>query len=278
MTTTTPGGDALLTVGQTAEECGVTVRALHHYDQIGLLRPGVRSWSGYRLYDADDRARLHHIVLLRRLGLSLTEVAEALDALGADGAALAEHLRRRREAVVAEIGELHRLVDVIDHEIRRYDAMTQDDDTQGAPAPGGTSTEQLREIFGEAWDEHEGYQAEAEQRWGQTPQWQQSTERHARMTPEDWQAVKAEGDALEADLARAMADGESPGGERAMDLAERHRRSIEVHYDCPHAFHVQLGQMYVADPRFTSHYDQRHPGLAQWLADAIRANAARHEA
>nr|WP_277628409.1 TipAS antibiotic-recognition domain-containing protein [Arsenicicoccus dermatophilus] len=136
----------------------------------------------------------------------------------------------------------------------------------------------LQEIFGQAWDEHEGYQAEAEQRWGDTPQWEQAQARQAGMTKADWADVKAESDALERDLAAALAAGEDPGSDVAAVLAERHRAAIGRHYDCPHTFHVRLAEMSVADERFRSHYEERHPGLAQWLHEAIVSNAARHGA
>ncbi len=69
----------LLKVGELAKRTGLTVRALHHYDSIGLLRPSERSDSGYRLYSRDDVARLHGIQTLRRAGLSLADVALLLD-------------------------------------------------------------------------------------------------------------------------------------------------------------------------------------------------------
>ncbi len=69
----------LLKVGELARRTGLTVRALHHYDSIGLLRPTGRSDSGYRLYSRDDVARLHGIQTLRRMGLSLADVAQQLD-------------------------------------------------------------------------------------------------------------------------------------------------------------------------------------------------------
>ncbi len=68
-----------LKVGELAKRTGLTVRALHHYDSIGLLRPTGRSDSGYRLYSRDDVARLHGIQTLRRMGLSLADVAQLLD-------------------------------------------------------------------------------------------------------------------------------------------------------------------------------------------------------
>ncbi|AKT51157.1 transcriptional regulator [Arsenicicoccus sp. oral taxon 190] len=254
-----------LTVGQVAETYGVTVRTLHHYDQIGLLSPSERSHSGYRLYTADDLERLQHVVVYRRLGFPLEEVAELLadvEARGSDGAA--EHLRRQRAAVMTRLDEMRDLVRAIDDALER--TMTK------KPA----TTEDLKQLFGDGY--HEDYQAEAEQRWGDTPQWRQSQERQASMTKDDWAAVKADTEALERDLAAAVRAGEPTDGDVAAELAERHRRSIEVHYDCPHAFQVKLAEMYLADPRFTQHYEDLHAGLAQWLHDAIVSNAARHGA
>ncbi|TPG10254.1 MerR family transcriptional regulator [Rhodanobacter glycinis] len=68
----------LLTVGELARRCGMTVRALHHYDAIGLLQPASRSGAGYRLYARADIERLHRIQALRQLGLSLTDIGTAL--------------------------------------------------------------------------------------------------------------------------------------------------------------------------------------------------------
>lgn len=68
-----------LKVGELARRTGLTVRALHHYDSIGLLRPSARSDSGYRLYNQNDVARLHVIQALRRMGLALADVAKLLD-------------------------------------------------------------------------------------------------------------------------------------------------------------------------------------------------------
>ncbi|WP_409483888.1 MerR family transcriptional regulator [Arsenicicoccus dermatophilus] len=264
MTTTTTVPRQLLTVGQVSETYGVTVRTLHHYDQVGILRPSERSTAGYRLYTEDDLERLQHVVVYRRLGFSLGEVARLLADVDAQGSeAAVAHLRRQREVVRTRLAEMRDLVRAIDRAMER--AMN---DTPATPRD-------LQEIFGQAWDEHEGYQAEAEQRWGDTPQWAQAQGRQAGMTKADWAAVKAESDALERDLAAALAAGEDPGSDAAAALAERHRAAIERHYDCPHAFQVKLAQMYVADERFRSHYDERHPGLAQWLHDAIVANAAR---
>ena len=69
----------LLKVGELARRSGITVRTLHYYDNIGLLIPSARSDSGYRLYNRADIARLHHILALRRMGVTLAEVGAILE-------------------------------------------------------------------------------------------------------------------------------------------------------------------------------------------------------
>ena len=71
-----------LKVGELARRTGLTVRTLHHYDEIGLLKPSLRSEAGHRLYDEDDIARLQKIVSLRQLGFSLEEIRACLDRPG----------------------------------------------------------------------------------------------------------------------------------------------------------------------------------------------------
>ncbi len=248
-----------LTVGQVAETFGVTVRTLHHYDEIGLLHPSERSHAGYRLYTGDDLQRLGTVVLYRRLGFPLEEIGELLEA---DGSQVVDHLRRQRDAVTARLAEMTDLVESIDHALE----VVMNDQ----PA----TTEDLKEIFGEGYQEE--YQDEAERRWGDTTAWRQSQERTARFTKEDWARVKQETEAFEAAVGAAVRDGVPADGDRAAELAERHRASIEVFYDCDHAFQVCLGQMYLSDPRFSEHYEEIAPGAAQWLHDAIVANARRH--
>jgi DNA-binding transcriptional MerR regulator len=66
-------------VGELAEATGITVRTLHHFDVIGLLRPTERSAAGHRLYTADDLRRLYRVLALRHLGMPLAEIAQSLD-------------------------------------------------------------------------------------------------------------------------------------------------------------------------------------------------------
>ena len=122
---------------------------------------------------------------------------------------------------------------------------------------------------------------EAEQRWGKT-RWgdnsacKQSQRRTAKYTKQDWVKLKAEADEGLRAFADAMRAGTAAGSPAAMDLAEAHREYISRwFYDCDHDTHRGLAQMYVADPRFSKLYEDVPPGLAQYVHDAIVANAAR---
>lgn len=122
------------------------------------------------------------------------------------------------------------------------------------------------------------YADEARARWGQTEAFRQSQRRAASYTPSDWEEIKQQTNALEARVAAAMREGWPPESAIAMDLAEAHRELLSHwFYDCSPELHCSLGSMYVDDPRFTAHYDERAPGLAAYLCAAIHANADRVE-
>ena len=250
-----------LTVGQVAERFGVTVRTLHHYDEIGLLSPAGRSPAGYRLYGEADLVRLQHLVVYRRLGFSLEDVAVLLDDPDADVGA---HLRRQRDAVTSRLDELTDLVVAIDRALEAHMsgiALTHDE---------------LRELFGEQYAENfDDYQREAQQRWGDTDAWKQSQERTARYTKEDWEQIKAEGDALNDAFVAAKRAGQPATSPRAMETAEAHRQHITSRfYDCPPEQHRCVASLYVTDERFTATFEELEPGLAQYVYDAICANTA----
>lgn len=245
------------TVGQLADRTGVTVRTLHHYDAIGLLTPRHRSPADYRLYDATDLERLQQIVLYRRLELPLEQIAVLLD--GPDDPA--EHLRRQRRALTTRRDELDQLVAAIDRALERT--------MNHRPATDAERTE----LFGEGFHDE---QTEAEARWGDTDAWHQSAARTRRYSKADWAAVKAENDAVNAAYVAAKRAGVAADSEEAMAIAERARTQInDRFYECSHEFHRGLGEMYVADPRFTATYDALEPGLAVFVRDAILANADR---
>ncbi|WP_353952651.1 MerR family transcriptional regulator [Knoellia sp. S7-12] len=255
----TTGVDELLTVGQVAQTFGVTVRTLHHYDEVGLLSPSERSRAGYRLYTPDDLERLATIVTYRRLDLPLDEVAALLRG---DGSTL-EHLRRQRDAVMDKVEELHGLIDAIDRALER--------EMNEQPA----TREDLKEIFGDGFKDE--YQDEAQERWGETDAWKQSARRTKNYTVADWEKVKTESAAVNDAFVAALRAGLPATSPEAMDAAEEHRVQIDTwFYDCTHDFQRNLADMYVADPRFTKTYEDIAPGLAVYVREAIHANADRH--
>lgn len=247
----------LLTVGQVAALVGVSVRTLHHWDEIGVVSPAQRSpWSDYRLYDTGDIARIQRVLVYRELGFSLARIAELLDN---PDVAVRDHLRRQRELLTARISRLQEMVSAVDH-------MMEVDDMASALTP-----EQQAEIFGTDWNPE--YAEEAEERWGGSEQWAQSQERTAAMSPQDWRRMKTAGDELNAELAAAKRAGTAAGSAEANSLAERHRAMIGEFYDCSHSMQVCLGQLYADDERFTGYYEELEPGLAEWLREVIRENA-----
>ncbi|WP_066643011.1 MerR family transcriptional regulator [Serinicoccus hydrothermalis] len=250
-----------LTVGQVAEEVGVSVRTLHHYDEIGLVVPSERSHAGYRLYTEADLVRLQHVVVYRRLGFGLEEVAALLE----QDADVLEHLRRQRSAITDRIGELTELVRSIDTAMEREMSGYQ------------ITREEQREIFGDNFtDNFDDYQAEAEQRWGDTDAWKQSNQRTKSYTKEQWEQIKVEQDQVNARFVELLEGGEPADSEAAMDAAEEARQQIcRWFYDCPRGMHASIAQMYVDDPRFTKTYEDIAKGLAQFVRDAVVANAAR---
>ena len=251
------------TVGQVAAEVGTTVRALHHYDEVGLVRPSRRSSAGYRVYDDADVDRLRQVLTYRALGLSLEDVRRVLDDPAAD---TAQHLRRRRALLLARVDALHEAVARIDRALEEERDMTV-----------RLTPEERREIFGD--DLPEEHEQEARERWGETDAWQESRRRTSTFTADDWRAVKAESRAVEAELVACLAAGEPADGPRARAAAERHRQHVgRWFYDCLPQMHRALAQMWVDDERFRAHYEELAPGLAQYARGAVVANAESREA
>ena len=253
------GADDGLTIGRVAELVGVSVRTLHHWDEIGLVSPSERTWSDYRVYQAADIERIQQVLLHRELGLSLAEVRAVLDDPDTDVVA---QLDRQRAVLSERLDRLRRMIAAVD---RMKEAHMSEQKL---------TAQQQAEILGDGWDP--AWQDEAQENWGDTPEWAQSEKIKARMGVDDWKRVKEENDRLEADLAAAMTAGVQPGSEEANALAERHRASIGQWFDITVQKQVCISRMYVQDPRFTAHYDERAEGLAAWLTAIIDANARAH--
>ena len=125
-------------------------------------------------------------------------------------------------------------------------------------------------------DQQARYQQEAQERWGDTAAWRQSQERTKHWTRDDYERVKREGQAFVRELAAAM--DQDPASPAVQALVARHRAGINAFYDCTDEIYAGLAEMYVADPRFTAHYDAARPGLAAFLRRAMLHSLGRDAA
>ncbi len=248
-----------LTVGQVSARLGVTVRALHHWDDIGLAQPSLRTAAGYRLYTAGDLERLHRVVVYRELGLGLDRIRTVLDDTTTD---VLGALRAQRTQVAERIGRLQRLGAGLDRMIEAHERGPLLTDGQQAA------------IFGPGWDPDGP--ARARRRYGDTTQWRQYAERSASRSPEEWQAVADDVAGLDRALGEAMDAGVLPGSPEANRLVERHREVFASYFPLTRQMQVCLGRMYEADPGFAAHYDGIRPGLAMWFRRIIDAGARAH--
>jgi DNA-binding transcriptional MerR regulator len=242
-----------------ARLAGVSVRTLHHYDRIGLLSPGSRTSSGYRVYREKELLRLQQILLYREMELPLERIRELLDRADFD---FRNELARHRRSIEEKAERLAVLLATIDKTIARL---------------GGESSmlsdEELYEGF--AKDEIKAIKAETVERWGDTAAYKESQKRVARMTKEEWARVKEEGQLLEEDCTAAFKAGTSPDSPEAGRLMARKAAWLRHFYEPSAEMFAGLGEMYVADERFTATYDKYAPGLAGWLKLAMAAYAAR---
>lgn len=252
--------DQWLKVGDVAKVAGVSVRTLHHYDQIGLLRPRGRSVAGYRLYDRDDLLRLQQIQIGRSLGLCLAEIRAQIDDPDFDHR---QALVDQRERLEARLDDTRRMLAAVDAALTELAETTPTRSVQGID---------WASIF-DGFDPEE-HAAEAEARWGDSDAYRESARRTANYDESQWRAIKAEADAVLADFARCMRAGTPATHAAAVDLAERHRIHIDTwFYPCSAGKHASLADLYVSDARFEANFEKVAPGLAAYVAEAIRANA-----
>jgi len=247
------------TVGEVAKLAHVSVRTLHHYDELGLLVPSDRSEAGYRLYTDQDLDRLQTVLFFKELGFALEEIRDLVNDPAFD----------RQEALLVQR-------DLIAEQALRFEAMLSLIDKTLTSLEGGIqmTKEEKFEVFGD-FDPAE-YDDEVKERWGDTDAYKESARRTARYTKEDWKRFKDESEEIGLAIAALMDEGVPADDPRAMDAVDRARLQIDHwFYPCSHEMHANLAKMYIADPRFTATYEKIHVGMAQYVHDAIHANLER---
>ena len=245
------------TVGQVARLAGVTVRTLHHYDEIGLLPPSGRAANGYRTYTAVDVARLQRVLAWRELGFDLEQVAQLVATDGSRDAVL-DQLRTQHAQLLARIDRLQAVAATV--------ARTMEAHLMGI----NLTPEEMLEVFGD--HDPTEHAAEAERRWGDTDAYRESQRRASSYSKQDWLDIKREGEQVNAAFVAALDAGLPPDSPEAAAAATAHRAHITSRfYEVSDEMHQGLAQMYVADDRFMRSYDDQRPGLAQYVCDAILA-------
>lgn len=249
------------TVKELSKLAGVSVRTLHHYDDIGLLRPASHTEAGYRLYGAVELKRLQQVLFFKELDFSLEEIRAILDSPDFDEA---KALRQHRILLIKRRERLDKLLDTVDQTLN---------------AIKGGNNMQDKEYF-ENFDmteieEHQKkYADEVDQKYAG---WQQR-DKTKRYGKKEWAEVMQKGSQIQLDLASLMAENREPADPAVQAVIDRHYHYIDdSFYDCSLEIYEGLSNLYVDDQRFTENIDKVKPGLANFQSRAMKVYCAGRE-
>lgn len=243
------------TVQRLGKMAGITTRTLRYYDEIGILKPARINSSGYRIYGPQEVDRLQQILFYRELGVSLENIKEIITGSSFDSLqALREHhgkLLEKREQLELLIANVEKTIAV------KEGRMTM------------TDKEKFAGFKQKMIDENERkYGAEIRAKYGDE-QVDKSNQKIKGMTEEQFAEVEKLREDINATLREAFATGD-PAGELAQKAADLHRQWLCYFWDSyTKEAHAGIAQMYVDDKRFTAYYDEKQPGTAAFLRDAI---------
>jgi len=251
-----------LTVRQLAAISGVTVRTLHHYDEIGLLKPAFVGANGYRYYGRKELLRLQRALFHRELGVPLTAIGELLDLEGDDQIGV---LRLHRAKLEAERERYRVLIETIDRTIAGLEGerlMANADLYQGFS----------REM-------QSGYEAWLIERYGEPVRIgiEQAGSSYAKLARTEQEALGAELRQVEAALAGAMRNGIDPAAAVVDLLIRRHRAWVAAMWGrpCSAESYSGLAELYLSHPDFVARYERIEKGFAEYLAAAMKSHARR---
>ena len=232
-----------------ADFTGVSVRTLHYYDEIGLLRPSyVDEQTGYRYYDEVCLERMQEILFYRELDFPLKNIFELLSSPGYDKQ---KALEQQRRLLVLKKERLERLIDALDSAKRGEYVMEAFDNKEY-----------------EETKKH--YQAEVKERWGKTDAYKEHQEKTKDYSKDKWQDANAGLDAIMEEFARCKDSGANADSDEALALVKKLQSYItEQYYTCTKEILAGLGKMYVADERFRKNIDKHGEGTAEFVSEAI---------
>jgi DNA-binding transcriptional MerR regulator len=255
---------AAYTVKQLARLSGVSIRTLHHYDEIGLLKPAFTGENRYRYYGREELLRLQDILFHRELGVPLQDIARLLASDGRDRieilaghrAELAERLKRSRQ--------LLRTIDRTIAELNGEETMKDKQLYQGF--------DPRKQAEYEDWLVNE-YDGPGDMRAGID----HSKAHWAKEGDEKFQAALAAGKKAEDELAERFHAGTVVDSTELDPLFDRHRAWVARMWgrECPREGYSGMADLYLAHPDFRTHFDTRGEGFTDWLTTAMKAYAAR---
>ena len=236
-------------INEFAKLAGVSVRTLHYYDEIGLLKPAfVDEQNGYRFYDEISLERMQEILFYRELDFELKSIAEILSSPDYDKQkALAE----QRKLLILKKERLERIIAALDSAEKGKITMTAFDNSDYETA-------------------RNRYEAEAKRRWGETVAYKEHEKKTASYSKDQWQNVNDGLMTVLAKFAACMKTGNTADSTEAQTLVKELQNYItENYYTCTDEILAGLGQMYVADERFKSNIDRHGSGTAAFICEAI---------
>lgn len=240
----------MYTVKQVATLAGITVRTLHHYDALGLLKPSRTGDNGYRYYGEEALLLLQQILFYRELGMNLETIGNLM---GRPGFTVVAALESHRKALARRIERLKRLLATVDKTLAQQK---------------GETTMQQEEWFDGLSDQEKAYAEEAAQKWDPAVV-KESNRRYARLTPAEKQRMKTDGEAF--NHAWAALIGTDPAAPAARKMVEDWRKGIEFFYPTTPEGLRGLAEMYNQDERFKANYDKVDPRLAAYILACVSA-------
>ena len=252
----------MLTVKDVAKVAGVSVRTLHHYDEIGLLKPALIGNNRYRYYGREELLRLQQILIHRELDIPLAEIAAILDAPGFDRLATLEEQRRRLQAEAERYSRLVRTIDRTIASLNGDRVMRNVDLYQGfSPGKQAEYEEWLVDSYG--GDMRERIVA--------------SGRRMSQMDAAEQAVHMAELATIEEGLAEGLRRGLAAESPALEPLLRRHRDWVVGNWGqpCSPEAYAGLADLYLGHPDFVARYERIEPGFAAYLAAAMKAWAQR---
>lgn len=229
---------------------GVSVKTLHYYDEIGLLKPAfVDEQNGYRNYDESSLERMVEILFYRELDFPLKSILEIISSPDYDKITA---IRKQKELLTLKKERLEKLISALDEAKKGKIPMN---------AFNNNKYEATRKQYAD----------EAKQRWGNTDTYKESERKVAAYSEEKMNDVNAGLNAVLAELADTLKSGATPESESAQALVKKLQAYItENFYTCTNEILAGLGQMYVADERFKKNIDKNGNGTAEFISAAIK--------